>query len=148
MTAKRFSLRRVRRRSTMSSGGRAGDTPSNVPSQWKFEPRCFGSGWAMTSQGCLHCEDNALLDAGGSPALSQEFYTGPNAPLKSATCRFFLIFGKGLLTSSSGRDYKPLTDEDGGASGADGRLRSGVSHETAGIVGVICWKAIVSLVDF
>ena len=46
--------------------------------------------------------------------------------------------GGGVLTIPSPRAYKPLTDEDGGASGADERLRSGVSNETADFVGVIC----------
>ena len=45
-----------------------------------------------------------------------------------------------MLTTRSARAYKPLTDEDGGASGADGRLRSGVSNGTAGFVGVIAGK--------
>ena len=45
-----------------------------------------------------------------------------------------------MLTTSRGKAYKPLTDEDGGASGAGGRLRSGVSHETADIVGVIAGR--------
>ena len=49
---------------------------------------------------------------------------------------------------SDGKAYKPLTDEDGGAAGADERLRSGVSNETAGFVGVDCRKVIVSLVVF
>jgi len=52
-------------------------------------------------------------------------------------------FGGGVLTTSSARAYKPLTDEDGGAAGADDLLRSGVSLETAGFAGVICWKAVV-----
>jgi hypothetical protein len=48
------------------------------------------------------------------------------------------------LTICVGRDYKPLTDEDGGASGADDLLRSGVSVRNGRLVGVICWKAVVS----
>ena len=53
-----------------------------------------------------------------------------------------------MLTTSGARAYKPLTDEDGGASGADERLRSGVSDETADFVGVICCKAVISSVWF
>jgi hypothetical protein len=63
-------------------------------------------------------------------------------------CRFSLIFENRLLTTWRLRAYKPLTDEDGGAAGADDLLRSGVSYETAGFAGVICWKAIVSSVWF
>ena len=40
-----------------------------------------------------------------------------------------------VLTIPEGRDYKPLTDEDGGAGGAGGRLRSGVSQRSWGD----CW---------
>jgi hypothetical protein len=53
-----------------------------------------------------------------------------------------------VLTSSVCRAYKPLTDEDGGASGADDLLRSGVSRRNGRLVGVICWKAVISSVIF
>ena len=53
-----------------------------------------------------------------------------------------------MLTIPRVRAYKPLTDEDGGASGADERLRSGVSNETADFVGVICREAVISSVRF
>ena len=47
-----------------------------------------------------------------------------------------------------GRAYKPLTDEDGGASGADELLRSGVSKRSCGLGWGNCWKAVVTLVGF
>ena len=52
------------------------------------------------------------------------------------------------MTTSEGRAYKPLTDEDGGAFGADGRLRSGVSRRNCRLCRGDCWKAVVSLVIF
>ena len=80
--------------------------------------------------------------------LSRQFHIFLKYCLLSTSCRFFLIFENRLLTTRRVKAYKPLTDEDGGAAGADDLLRSDVSLETAGFVGVICWKAVILLVWF
>ena len=49
-----------------------------------------------------------------------------NTPLKTATCQKLHFFEIGVLTSFGGADYKPLTNEGGGAAG-DRRTRSEVS---------------------
>jgi hypothetical protein len=64
----------------------------------------------------------------------------PNNGVETACYKFVKKLLRCVLTTRSPRAYKPLTDEDGGASGADGRLRSGVSNGTAGFVGVIAGK--------
>ena len=89
----------------------------------------FGAGW----------------DSGRKPPVDKIV---SNNVVKTACYKFVKKLLRCLLTTRRVKAYKPLTDEDGGAAGADDLLRSDVSLETAGFVGVICWKAVILLVWF